>query len=327
MAGGERSTSIVPRPGSLSLLFFMNALLVTAFYKFVHLPDYREMRDPVLSCCRENGIRGSILLAAEGINGTIAGPPEGIRATLDFLRNDPRLADLEHKESHVPADRETFYRMKVRLKKEIVTMGVPTVDPRASVGTYVDPQDWNRLIADPDVLLIDTRNDYEVGIGTFAGAQDPGLRSFREFPEFVRNNLDPAVHKRVAMFCTGGIRCEKASSYLLAQGFEEVYHLKGGILKYLEEVPEEKSAWEGECYVFDNRVAVDHHLAPGSYELCYACRRPVSEQEKTSPHYRYGISCSRCIDEFTDADRKRFAERMRQIELAERKRQRHIGEP
>lgn len=303
----------------------LSSRIVIAFYKFTHLPDFGEMREPLLECCRRNTISGSILLAAEGINGTIAGPAEGIQEVLRHLRSDPRLADLEHKESHVPADHETFYRMKVRLKKEIVTMGVPTVDPQKTVGTYVQPEEWNALIADPDVLLIDTRNDYEVGIGTFSGAVDPALKSFREFPEFVQKNLDPAVHKKVAMFCTGGIRCEKASSYLLEQGFQEVYHLKGGILKYLEDVPEEQSTWEGECYVFDNRVAVDHNLAPGSYELCFACRRPVSPQEKNSPHYVYGISCSQCVDEISDADRARFAERMRQIELAEERKQRHIG--
>lgn len=284
------------------------------------------MREPLLDHCRANGIRGSILLATEGINGTVAGPADGIAATLRYLRNDPRLSDLEHKESFVPTDHETFYRMKVRLKKEIVTMGVPAVDPTKGVGTYVEPEEWNALLADPEVLLIDTRNDYEVGIGTFQGAIDPKLKSFREFPEFVRKNLDPAVHRKVAMFCTGGIRCEKASSYLLHEGFEEVYHLKGGILKYLEEVPEEQSSWKGECYVFDNRVAVDHGLAPGSYELCFACRRPVSREDMQSPHYRYGVSCHRCIDEYTDEDRARFAERMRQIELAEMRKLRHIGE-
>lgn len=282
------------------------------------------MRQPLLHACQQHGIRGTILLAQEGINGTVVGSPEGIAGLLEWLRSDPRLANLEHKESHVSPEDKTFYRMKVRLKKEIVTLGVEGINPNEVVGTYVDPEEWNRLIEDPDVLLIDTRNDYEVEIGTFRGAVDPHTKSFREFPTWVQQNLDSAKHKKVAMFCTGGIRCEKATSYMLKQGFEEVYHLKGGILKYLEEVPKEKSAWEGECYVFDHRVAVDHNLAPGSYELCYACRRPLSDEDKDSPDYQYGVSCHRCIDDFTEEDRERFAERARQIEIAERQGREHL---
>ena len=300
------------------------SVCVIAFYKFVALPDYREMREPLLSLCQKNGINGTILLAHEGINGTVAGSPEGIENLLAWLRNNERLADLQYKESYVSANDKTFYRMKVRLKKEIVTMGVDEIDPTEVVGTYVEPGEWNDLINDPDVLLIDTRNDYEVEIGSFKGAVDPHTESFRQFPEFVRENLDPSIHKKVAMFCTGGIRCEKAASFMLKEGFEEVYHLKGGILKYLETVAEEESIWEGECYVFDHRVSVDHNLAPGSYDLCYACRRPLSEEDKKSSHYVPGVSCRCCINEFTNEDRKRFAERVKQIELAKRRDEAHL---
>ena len=301
-------------------------LLVVAFYKFVSLPDYADLREPLYERCLQNDIRGTILLASEGINGTIAGPPEGIANVLAYLRSDPRMATLEHKEAHVPPDHRTFYRMKVRLKKEIVTLGQEGIDPNETVGTYVRPEEWDTLLQDPDVVLIDTRNDYEFEVGTFRGAINPHTQSFREFPEFVQNNLDPAVHRKVAMFCTGGIRCEKATAFMLKQGFEEVYHLQGGILKYLEEVPEEKSSWEGECYVFDNRVAVNHNLEQGSYELCFACRRPLSPEDKKSPHFKEGISCHQCIDEYSDEDRKRFAERMHQIHLAKERAEQHIGD-
>ena len=300
-------------------------LSIIAFYKFAPLPDDREMRAPLLAFCEERGVRGTILLAAEGINGTVAGSSEALSELLDYLRGDERLADLEAKQSHASSDQKTFYRMKVRLKKEIVTLGVEGIDPNEQVGTYVDPKEWNKLVEDPEVFLVDTRNDYEVEIGTFEGAVDPKTTSFREFPEYVAKNLDPAKHRKVAMFCTGGIRCEKATSYMLEQGFEEVFHLKGGILKYLEEMPKEESRWNGECYVFDHRVAVDHDLAPGSYDLCYACRRPLSDADKESPDYRYGISCHRCIDEFTNEDRERFAERARQIALAEERGEEHVG--
>lgn len=304
----------------------MSVKRIIAFYQFVHLPEYRGMREPLLEVCSENGLKGTILLAEEGINGTVGGSPEGIDRLLDYLRSDPRMAELEHKESEAPIDQKTFYRMKVRLKKEIVTLGVEGIDPNREVGTYVEPKDWNELINDPDVILVDTRNDYEVEIGTFKGAIDPHTESFRQFPDYVQKNLDPSQHKKVAMFCTGGIRCEKATAYMLRQGFEEVYHLKGGILKYLEEVPQEESEWEGECYVFDHRVAVNHQLEPGKYELCYACRRPLSGEDKRSPDYQYGVSCHRCIDEFSDEDRERFAERARQIELAGEKGEGHLGE-
>ena len=243
----------------------MPNFIVAALYKFAKLPDYRAMQPGLLDFCIAQEIKGTLLLAEEGINGTVAGSRQGIDALLAFLRSDARLADLEHKES--VAGKMPFYRMKVRLKKEIVTLGVPGISPSKKVGTYVAPEDWNALISDPDVVLIDTRNAYEYDIGTFRGALDPHTATFREFPAYVSNNLDPARHKKVAMFCTGGIRCEKASSFMLEQGFEDVYHLQGGVLKYLEKVPAEQSLWEGECFVFDQRVAVGHGLEPGKHDM------------------------------------------------------------
>ncbi len=300
-------------------------VVVAALYKFVTLDDFHELREPLLNACLEAGTRGTLLLAEEGINGTIAGSREGIDRVLAYLRADPRLAELEHKESvddHMP-----FYRMKVKLKKEIVTLGVPGIDPNRRVGTYVEARDWNALVSDPEVLLIDTRNDYEYNIGSFRGAVDPHTTSFREFPAYVRNQLDPRRHKKVAMFCTGGIRCEKASAFMLQEGFEEVYHLQGGILKYLEEVPEEDSLWQGECFVFDNRVAVNHQLERGQYDQCYGCRHPITEQDKQSDRYQKGICCPRCYDSLSDEQMARFRERQKQIELAELRGEVHVGAP
>jgi UPF0176 protein len=299
--------------------------VVAALYKFVSLPDYERLREPLLDLCRAENLRGTLLLAEEGINGTVSGSREALDRVLSWLREDPRFADLEHKES-LHAE-QPFLRMKVKLKREIVTMGVPQVDPQRLVGTYVDPGQWNALLEDPEVTLIDTRNDYEYAIGSFRGAVDPGLTTFREFPDWVRNNLDPQRNRKVAMFCTGGIRCEKASSYLLEQGFESVYHLKGGILKYLEEVPRTESVWDGECFVFDERVAVNHDLERGSYDQCFACRHPVSEEDMRSPHYQKGVSCPHCIDKQSDEQRERFAERQRQIDLARSRGETHIGNP
>jgi UPF0176 protein len=270
----------------------LNKHVVAAFYQFVSLPDYQQLREELLRLCQERQIKGTILLADEGINGTISGLRPDIDAVFAFLHADPRLADLQHKASF--AEAPPFDRLKVRLKKEIVTMGVPEVDPLKCVGTYVPPQDWNALIAEPNVTLIDTRNEYEVSVGTFKGAQNPQLQTFRQFPEYVRNNLDPSIHKRVALFCTGGIRCEKATAFLIDQGFEEVYHLEGGILKYLENTPAPESLWEGECFVFDQRVTVDHNLSVGTHARCYACGHPVSRHELTSPHYQPGVSCPYC---------------------------------
>ncbi|MEM6581785.1 MAG: rhodanese-related sulfurtransferase [Pseudomonadota bacterium] len=303
----------------------MSAYIVAALYKFVDLEDYREIREPLLDVCTKSGVKGTLLLAAEGINGTIAGSRTGMDTTLAYLRSDPRLADLEHKESvddHLP-----FHRMKVKLKKEIVTMGVPGINPNRLVGTYVAPKDWNALVNDPEVLLIDTRNEYEHGIGSFRGAIDPQTTNFRDFPEYVREHLDPSVHKKVAMFCTGGIRCEKASAFMLQEGFSEVYHLQGGILKYLEEVPEQESTWEGECFVFDNRVAVDHQLEKGQYDQCYGCRHPITEQDKRSPHYQQGVSCPRCYDSLTESQLSSFRERQKQMELAKLRGETHLGAP
>lgn len=279
------------------------SIVVAAFYKFVKLPDYVELRSPLLELCLAQGIRGTILLATEGINGTIAGTRQGIDMVLASLRSDDRFTDLEHKESI--ADEMPFDRLKVRLKREIVTLGIPEVDPTEQVGTYVEPQDWNDLITNSEVTLVDTRNQYEVDIGTFQGAKSPETTTFRQFPQYVEQQLDPTQHKKVALFCTGGIRCEKATAYLLAQGFEEVYHLKGGILKYLEEVPPEESLWQGECFVFDQRVAVQQGLEPGTHEMCLGCGHPISDQDKASADYEAGISCPHCVDRLTPEKRAR----------------------
>jgi UPF0176 protein len=292
-------------------------LVVAAVYKFVKLPDFAEKQHSLLSLCQSHGVKGTILLAPEGINGTIAASRQAVDSVLSFLRSDPRLADLEHKESY--ADGSPFERMKVRLKKEIVTIGRTGVDPNEQVGTYVSPKDWNELICDPEVTVVDTRNDYEVRIGTFKGAENPHTESFREFPEYVHKHLDPNKHKKVALFCTGGIRCEKASSFMLSQGFQEVYHLKGGILKYLEEVPESESLWDGECFVFDQRIAVSHGLETGSYDMCPSCGRPISEADKSSPKYQEGVSCAYCFDSLSEEKKTRQQEKKRQLELARKR--------
>ena len=260
-------------------------LVIATFYQFVRLPDFAEKQRPLWEHCREQGIKGTILLATEGINGTIAGSRQAVDSVLAFIRADPRLAQLEAKESD--ADSTPFDRLKVRLKTEIVALGLPEVDPSEQVGQYVNPQHWNELISDPDVTLIDTRNDFEVEIGTFKGAQNPHTASFREFTDYVQTHLDPAKHKKVALFCTGGIRCEKATSWMLTQGFEDVYHLKGGILNYLEEVSDAESLWQGECFVFDQRISLKRGLAPGTYSLCQRCGQPISESAQS-------LSCPYC---------------------------------
>ena len=299
-------------------------IVVCALYQFVTLEDFEALQAPLLKVMTDHGVKGTLLLATEGINGTIAGTRVGIDAVLDHLRSDSRLKTLSTKESF---DSDLpFYRSKVKLKKEIVTMGVEGIDPKRVVGTYVKPCDWNELISDPEVTLIDTRNDYEVGIGTFKGAVDPKTKTFREFPNYVKENLNPDKHKKVAMFCTGGIRCEKSTAYLKEQGFDQVYHLEGGILKYLEEVPASETLWEGECFVFDNRVTVDHNLKKGNFDQCHACRRPILEADKARPEYRAGVSCHQCIDEYSDADRARFIERERQVALAKSRGEAHIGD-
>lgn len=295
---------------------------VCALYHFTRFEDPAALRDALLSLCRNNAITGTLLLAHEGINGTVAGPQSGIDALLAHLQTLPGCADLEWKLS--TAQQRPFARMKVRLKKEIVTMGVADVDPRAKVGHYVAPSDWNALIQSPDVAVIDTRNDYETAIGTFEGAIDPKTDSFRAFPDWWAHNKHRFHNKRIAMFCTGGIRCEKSTNYLLSQGIEEVYHLKGGILKYLEEVPAEDSTWQGECFVFDGRVSVGHGLTEGPYLLCHACRRPILPQDTQRPEYEQGVSCHLCLHDTSDADKARFRERQKQIQLAKDRGTRHL---
>lgn len=296
--------------------------ICAALYKFVELNDFEAYRQPLYEALVENQVKGTLLLAREGINGTICGTREGVDNVLHFIRSRAEFADIEHKES--PSETQAFYRTKVKLKKEIVTMGVDWVDPKNIVGTYVDAKDWNDLIRDPEVLLIDTRNDYEYAVGTFEGAVNPKTDSFRDFPQYVQDHLDPAKHKKVAMFCTGGIRCEKSTAYLKQQGFEEVYHLKGGILKYLEEMPADNSTWNGDCFVFDQRVTVGHGLVQGNYDQCYACRMPITEAEKTSAVYVKGVSCPHCHDKTTPEQKERFAEREKQIQLAKQRGEEHI---
>lgn len=301
----------------------MAETVVCALYKFVTLDDYPALRQPLLDYMLANEVRGTLLLAREGINGTVAGRRAAIDGLLAHLQADERLNPLETKESFT--DTPPFLRSRVKLKKEIVTMGIEDVDPLQSAGTYVKPADWNALISDPDVLLVDTRNDYEVQVGTFRNAVNPRTTSFREFPEYVKNTLDPQKHKKVAMFCTGGIRCEKSTAYLRQQGFKEVYHLEGGILKYLEEVPEEKSLWQGECFVFDERVTVNHQLEKGDYDQCHACRMPITEADQDSPQFEHGVSCPHCFDKTTVEQKRRYAERQHQIALARQRGEAHIG--
>ena len=300
---------------------------VSAFYKFVPFADPEAIRADIAARFETLGIRGTVLVAAEGLNGTIAAEGNALDEAMSFLRALPGCETLEHKESH--ADTMPFWRLKVRLKQEIVTMGVPGTDPNDLVGTYVDPEDWNALITDPDTVLIDTRNDYEYGIGTFEGAIDPNTATFREFPDWFRDfraKLEAEGRKpKVAMFCTGGIRCEKATSFVKSEGLDEVFHLKGGILKYLETVPQAESKWQGECFVFDQRVSVGHGLEIGDYELCHGCKRPVSEAERRDPRYEEGICCPACHDTVTDEQRARFAERQKQVELAKKRGEAHIG--
>ena len=297
--------------------------LVAALYRFVRLADYQTLREPLLNFCVERHIRGTLLLAQEGINGTVAGNRKAIEELITYLRADERLEDLDCKLSY--HEERPFLRMKVKLKREIVTMGQEGIDPNTCVGRYASPAQWNELIDDPEVLVIDTRNKYEVEIGTFQGAVNPETNSFREFPDWVERNLDPKKHKKVAMFCTGGIRCEKSTSLLVSKGFEDVWHLKGGILNYLEQTPESNTRWEGECFVFDSRVAVNHKLEKGRYDQCFACRFPIDDEQKKSPHYQPGISCPRCHDAHTEEQKGRFAERQRQISLAKRRGESHIG--
>jgi UPF0176 protein len=283
--------------------------LIATFYKFAPISALKAKQQQILAWCQSQEVKGTIILAEEGINGTIAGSEKAIATVLTHLRSLPSLADLEHKES--TTEKYPFVRLKVKIKSEIVTLGLPAVNPNQQVGTYVNPQDWNQVISDPEVVVIDTRNDYEIKIGSFKRAKNPHTQSFREFPEYITQNLNPQENPKVAMFCTGGIRCEKASSYLLSQGFKEVYHLKGGILKYLEKISPEESMWEGECFVFDERVAVKEGLELGSHELCYSCGHPISEADKHSPHYESNISCPHCYEELTLEKKERQVNRRR----------------
>jgi UPF0176 protein len=302
-------------------------ITVAALYRFASFDAPAAFQPAIAALAQENGVKGTILLAHEGINGTIAGPAQGIDAVISYLRTLPGCSDLDIKYSH--ADKMPFYRLKVRVKKEIVTMGVAGIDPKREVGTYVQPEDWNALISDPETILIDTRNDYEVAIGTFDGAIDPKTKAFSEFPAWFREHRDALTSsgkaQKFAMFCTGGIRCEKSTAFLKAEGIEDVYHLEGGILRYLETVPPEDSKWHGECFVFDDRVSVKHGLELGSMELCHACRRPITQEDKNSSLFVEGVSCAACHDERSADDRERFAQRQLQIKLARERGEEHIG--
>jgi len=299
-----------------------SSIVIAALYRFVRLDNFEELRQPLLQLMLDKHIRGTLLLAAEGINGTVAGEAKAVEQLLDYLRQDDRLRGFDCKFSS--DDTMPFYRSRVKLKREIVTMGVEDIDP-ANGGHYVTPANWNDLINDPEVTLIDTRNHYESAIGSFANAIHPGTKSFRDFPAYVKQNLDPQQHRKVAMFCTGGIRCEKSTAYLRQQGFDEVYHLQGGILNYLEQVPEADSMWNGECFVFDNRVSVNHSLEKGSYDQCHACRLPITEADKKSQEYRSGVSCPACYDSKSSSERSRFREREKQVRLAKSRGELHIG--
>ncbi len=296
---------------------------VAALYKFVTLPDYQDLKPAVLTQLLERNLRGTLLLAEEGINGTISGTLTELNEFLTWLQGDARFVGIDYKLSFHA--RPPFHRTKVKLKKEIVTMGIEGIDPNKTVGTYVDPTEWNALIEDSETLLIDTRNDYEVNIGTFKNAINPNTENFREFPSYIEQHLDPEKHKKIAMFCTGGIRCEKASAYMKEKGFDEVYHLKGGVLKYLETIDAQDSLWDGECFVFDDRVAVNHDLEKGRYDQCHACRHPITEAHKLSEQYVPGVSCPRCYATLSEEQKLRFSEREKQVQLAKQRGESHIG--
>ena len=303
-----------------------NAWVVLALYQFKSFLAFEGAQASMLDFCKRNGIKGTLLIAAEGINGTVAGSRSAIDALKERLVSGywgVSFDAMSLKESY--SEKTPFLRMKVKLKKEIVTLGQPEADPSAQVGVYVSGRDWNALISDPATLVIDTRNDYEYQVGTFKGAINPNTQSFRDFPEFVEKHLNPKMHQRLAMFCTGGIRCEKGTAYMLAKGFSEVYHLDGGILRYLEEVPESESLWQGECFVFDDRVTVKSNLTPGTYGMCHGCRRPITEADKSHPDYRRGISCHHCAHEKSDTQKQKYAERQKQIDLAVKRKEVHLG--
>ncbi|MFT5042504.1 MAG: UPF0176 protein, partial [Hyphomicrobiaceae bacterium] len=327
-AGGPATSPIGPAarshsPPSSVQFGSMSAYVISSLYKFVELSDPEALRVPLLERCKQNSVQGTLILAGEGINGTICGKRDAIDQVLAWLRQQPGLEDLDPKESL--ADEPAFHRLKVRVKNEILTLRDDEISPRTRVGTYVEPEDWNELIADPDVIVIDTRNEYEVRVGTFEGAIDPDIRNFSEFPAWAEANLDSERPPKIAMFCTGGIRCEKASSLLLREGFPEVYHLHGGILRYLERVEENDSKWTGECFVFDQRVALNHSLQPGQFSLCYGCQEPIGPEERDHPDFELGVTCPRCAATTSEATRERKRERVRQVELAHSRGERHIG--
>ena len=299
-------------------------LTICALYKFTRLDDFEEIQGPLKIFLESLNIRGTLLLAKEGVNGTISGDNDSIMKSLDYLQKDERLVGLEYKFSY--SEKPPFKRLKVKLKKEIVTLGVSDIDPIFSSGTYVKPADWNELINDPDVVLIDTRNNYEFEIGSFKGSINPNTETFREFPAYTKNNLEKYRDKKIAMFCTGGIRCEKSTAYLKSKGFENVFHLQGGILKYLEEIKEDDSLWEGECFVFDDRVAVKHNLELGKYDQCHACRFPITDEDKEHPHYEKGASCPRCYGTKNSLQVSRYREREKQVQLAKSRGESHIGD-
>ena len=297
---------------------------ICALYKFTRLDDFEDIQAPLKSFLDALSVKGTLLLAREGINGTISGGKDSVEKVLDYLQTDDRFLELEYKFSY--SKKPPFKRLKVKLKKEIVTMGLSEIDPNHSVGTYIKPKDWNNLINDPDVVLIDTRNNYEYEIGSFQGAINPNTETFREFPSFTKNTLEKYRNKKIAMFCTGGIRCEKSTAYLKSKGYENVFHLQGGILKYLEEVKEEESLWEGECFVFDDRVAVKHNLEQGQYDQCHACRFPITEEDTKHPHYEKGASCPRCFGTKNSDQLRRYREREKQVQLAKKRGEEHIGD-
>ena len=297
---------------------------ICALYKFTRLDDFEDIQAPLKSFLDALSVKGTLLLAREGINGTISGGKDSVEKVLDYLQTDDRFLELEYKFSY--SKKPPFKRLKVKLKKEIVTMGLSEIDPNHSVGTYIKPKDWNNLINDPDVILIDTRNNYEYEIGSFKGAINPNTETFREFPSFTKNSLKQYQDKKIAMFCTGGIRCEKSTAYLKSEGFENVFHLQGGILKYLEEVKEEESLWEGECFVFDDRVAVKHNLEQGKYDQCHACRFPITEEDIKHPNYEKGASCPRCYGTKNREQVGRYREREKQVQLAKKRGEIHIGD-
>lgn len=301
----------------------MSQIVICALYKFARLENYKALKSPLLEKMKALDIKGTLLVADEGINGTVSGSRSAIDALLNYIKADNRLTGIVHKESFT--DQSPFHRTKVKLKKEIVTMGVQGIDPLNVVGTYVKPEQWNELISDPEVLLIDTRNDYEYQVGTFKNAINPNTDNFREFPDFVEQNLDKNKHQKVAMFCTGGIRCEKSTAFLKEQGFENVYHLQGGILNYLEHIENDNSLWQGECFVFDERVTVDHNLQPGSYNQCHACRLPITDKDMADDRYQPGVSCPFCFDSISEDRKQRFAEREKQMQLAKHRGESHLG--